>query len=203
MKIWLVLAAIVAVFGVFCLLPLNVRICLAQKGLKVRGNVGFRILGVPFYTLRFSSPKEGSRRDSRKAKGDKAPKRKRQLPPPGRRLELLRVFLEINSWLIGHIKCQRFFWKTRLSLGDAAATGIGGGLLWSFKGYLFSLLKRKMAAEECHTEILVTPVFNGETTATDFDCIFRLQTGYIIIAGLRLILMVLMFNLVLKGAKTA
>lgn len=203
MKILLIFAAIVAILVGFCLLPLSVRICLTQKGLQVKGKIRFRIMGIAFYTFRFCSSKEDRKRDSLKPKETKAPKRKGQLPPPGRLLEFLRIFLGINSWLIGHIQCQRFFWKTQLSLGDAAATGIGGGLLWSVKGYLFSLLKRKMETEECHAEILVTSVFNGEITATDFDCIFRLQTGYIIIAGLRLFFLALMFNLVLKGAKTA
>lgn len=192
MKFLFVAAAImVTVFGV-CLLPLKVNISFDQQGLSFKGKIAVKLFGLLGPTLVFPSDSqpEGHRQ-------------KLHLFPVERPLDFVRAALPINLWLVQHIKCHHFCWKTRFSLGDAAATGIGSGLLWSLKGYLLSLFQRTVDAKECDPEILVTPVFNGETMTTEFNCIFNLRTGYIIIAGLRLLVLAIMFNLVLKGAKAA
>lgn len=186
MELLIVLGIIFGVLAAFCCLPIKIRIYLIQDGFNVHGKIVFSLLGFLNYTLKIPhiSPK-------RKSYG---------LPPLGRILPFVKIFLEINFWLFEHIKFNRFIWKTKLGFGDAAATGIGGGILWGIKGFIFSLLQKNYS-QNCRTEISVIPVFDGERISTEFDCIFNLPIGYIIIASMRLLLLWITFNLSSKGAK--
>lgn len=201
MKVLTVTGIILALFFGLCILRLKIRICILQEGTIIKGKIVLRILGFLGWTFKIpqktGKQKEPQRQEEDKSKG----KVLEQLPPPGKMLDFGKTFLQINVWLIEHIKCTRFIWKTRLGIGDAAATGIGGGLLWGIKGFLLSILKRTVDSEACMTEIDVTPVFNSEAIRTEFDCIFSLRTGYIIIACFRLLLLGIMYKLVSKGVR--
>lgn len=188
MKVFTVLGTILAALLGLCFFNLKIRICLLQEDTTISGKVVLRILNFLGWTFKFPS------RISK-------PKPPNKLPSPGRILDFSRTFLQINIWLIKHIKCTRFIWKTKLGVGDAAATGIGSGLLWSIKGFLLGLLKRTVDWEDCKVEIDVIPIFNGKAMKTEFDCIFYLRTGYIIIACVRLLVLCIIFNLVPKGVK--
>lgn len=207
MKVLTVIGVILALLIGLGLLRLKIRICFVQEGTGFSGEVILRILGFLGYTFKLDGGDLPARkidapgihgRESNRRSG-KPPQR---LPPLGRLLDFARSFLQINFWLIEHIKCTRFIWKTKLGLGDAAATGIGGGVLWGIKGLLLSILKKSVDWKKCKTEIDVTPVFDREALATQFDCIFSLRTGYIIIACCRLLILAIMFKLVLKGANS-
>ena len=201
MKVLTAASIIVAGLIGLCFLRLKISIYLIQEGTRAQGKIVFRILGILGYTVRI--PPEGTKeKSSKKLKGDK-PKKKhfKNLPSSGKLLDFAKTFLQINLWLIEHINCTRFIWRTKLGFGDAAVTGLGGGLLWSLKGFLLSLLMRAVNSETCKAEIMVTPVFDRETIGTEFDCIFNLRMGYIIIASIRLLVLGIMFNLVLKGVR--
>lgn len=201
MKVLFVTGITLAVLFGLCLLPLKIRIYLLQEGTSIKGKLVLRILGFLGWTFKFSPGKAKQQEHENTRIERKKRKVRNNLPPPGRLLDFGRVFVQINIWLIEHIKCTRFIWKTSLGIGDAAATGIGGGFLWAVKGILLCIMKKTVSGENCKIEIDVTPVFDRETIKTEFDCIFHLRTGYIIIACIRLFVLGFVFNLVPKGEK--
>lgn len=186
-----IIAALLAVFLLVSMLPVSIRLFFIQEGTSVRGKIVFRILGVFGYTIQVPArPKKISLNVPQSA-----------IPTSSKMFDFVREFLRINIWLVRHITCKRFVWKTKVGFGDAAATGIGGGLLWSIKGVIFSLLQKNVASLSGETEIVITPVFDQETISTRIDCILKLRVGYIIIACIRLLLLVFIFNIVLKGVR--
>jgi len=202
MKLLVVAGIILGVFLGLCLLRLKIRIHLLQEGAVLRGKIVFRILGFLGWTFRI--PQKNAEQEVPIYKNELTSKKsqvEKQFPPWRSMLDFGKTFLQINLWLIEHIKCTRFVWKTKLGTGDAAVTGLGGGLLWGIKGFLLSLLQRTVDWQDCKTEIEVIPVFDGETIKSEVDCIFSLRTGYIIIACFRLLLLGIMFKLVSKGVR--
>ena len=199
MKPQIIIPVIIMAFALLCLLPLKFRLYFIQEGTSVRGKIIFRLLGFLRYTVKFPTvSKEKTVRDDA---GTKGLKKFQKLPPANRTLDFVKDFFRINLWLIRHITCIRFFWKTELGFGDAAATGIGSGILWSLKGILFSFLQKNINSDDCDTDIDITPVFDQETIRIELDCIFKLRTGYIIIAVIRLLVLAFMFKLVSKGVR--
>lgn len=198
---WLIVILVILFILIgLCFLRLKVRIVFVQEGSKFDGKIVLRILGILGYTIKIPKTKDKVRG---KLKSRKLLRKGKEIKVPAisRLLGFAKTFFQINIWLIKHINCSRFTWKTRVGLGDAAVTGISGGMLWSIKGIIYSYLQKTLYSRTCTADINVTPVFNEETISTELDCIFNLRMGYIIIACIRLLILAVMIFLVLKGVK--
>ena len=156
--------------------------------------------GVRFSTAWEHTPgPEGGRKVKEEIPVPKLPER---LPPLRRIVSIVLQVVRINSWLFGKINCTRFSWKTRLACGDAALTGIGGGLLWGLKGWMMGNIHRNVNMLDTRAEINVFPEFEGQGLVTEFHCIFNLRVGYIIIAGIRFLFVGIITYILMRGART-
>jgi len=203
---WFTILLGVLLLGVgICLLRLNIHVLFVKDGSDDGLSLTFKTLWILRYTKRFPLDGEeaGKKRPDKKRKKELQQKKlkDKKIPPVNRLISVARSFLRINGWLIRHIKCTRFFWKTRIGFEDAAQAGLSSGALWGIKGIVLSFLHRTVDSENCKTEIDVTPVFCRQEFETRVDCIFNLRVGYIIIAGIRLVLLGIVSYLVLKGVR--
>lgn len=92
--------------------------------------------------------------------------------------------------------CRAFTWKTKIGLGDAAATALVAGLLWCIKGGVMTFLGPYIHFHRA-PELEVIPDFYQTDVAIRLHCIFRVNVGHIIIVGIRNLAKVGL----LKGAK--
>ncbi len=92
-----------------------------------------------------------------------------------------KIFIYINRRIV----FDKIAWATEVGTGDAANTAIVTGSFWLFKSNLFSLLKKQVNLKDL--TVNVVPYYEGEKFNTSFHCIFTLKTGYIIIAGLKIL----------------
>lgn len=109
--------------------------------------------------------------------------------------ELKQILSKINyqyqrywpffKYLFCHTHCRRLYWRTQIGFADAAMTGWVTGLLWTLKpiivGKLFSIV---LPAQR--PVIMVQPDFNQAQFAIDFDCIFEVRLGHIMVTGIKL-----------------
>lgn len=85
------------------------------------------------------------------------------------------------------IRCHRLSWKTMIGLGDPAYTGIVTGTIWGLKGCAYRVFRSNIGAMLKPPEFSVVPCFNDTCLKLDFNCIFDMRIGHIIIAGLQII----------------
>lgn len=91
-----------------------------------------------------------------------------------------RRYLPAFKYLLSRTKCLKFHWRTSLGLADAAVTGWVTGSLWVVKplllGKVFSLVTPVR-----RPVMMVRPEFSGKHLTIDFDCIFEVRIGYIMV----------------------
>ncbi|NLK01149.1 MAG: DUF2953 domain-containing protein [Clostridia bacterium] len=125
-----------------------------------------------------------------------------KVPDLQRLYSIVLQSLQINTWLYRHIICKKFVWVSRFGLGDASYTGLGVGLIWTVKGWTFNNLVRNVRTVFVDTpKIDVQPNYQREEIETQFDCIFTLAMGHIIIAALRFVSLAAVSSFALKGVK--
>ncbi|MHB8172584.1 MAG: DUF2953 domain-containing protein [Thermincolia bacterium] len=100
----------------------------------------------------------------------------------------LRRFRPAITYFVRHLWMRQFKWRTRLGLGDAAGTGVGIGALWGIKGVIYTRLRNNTSPTGVRPQVQVIPSFHQPAFATDFDCIFAIRTGHIIITGINFLL---------------
>lgn len=106
-----------------------------------------------------------------------------------------KLYRRIVCRLVNSLTCERLNWKTTFGSDDAAVTGLMAGALWTAKGTLVTILRRRFSFI-APPEISVIPVFGQNHFQVDFQCIFSLRLGKIISATTILV------NLSGKGAAT-
>ncbi|MDA8235520.1 MAG: DUF2953 domain-containing protein [Clostridia bacterium] len=99
-------------------------------------------------------------------------------------IKVLRRFQPAINYFVRHLWMRQFKWRTRLGLGDAAGTGVGIGALWGIKGVIYTRLRNNTSPTGVRPQVQVIPSFHQPGFATDFDCIFAIRTGHIIITGI-------------------
>jgi hypothetical protein len=104
--------------------------------------------------------------------------------------------LEIRRWFYRGIHCKHLRWIMEVGFNDAAFTGIAVGGLWGFMGYYIGKLHDNITFQVAKPQIAVYPSFNQSLFRVDFDCIFTLKIGHIIIAGFKVLKIV---KVVLRG----
>lgn len=85
------------------------------------------------------------------------------------------------------IRCHRLSWTTIVGLGDPAYTGIVTGTVWGIKGYVYRVFRSNIGSMLRPPEFSVVPCFDDTCFKLDFNCIFDMRIGHIIIAGLQII----------------
>ncbi len=76
----------------------------------------------------------------------------------------------------------KFTWVTRFGTGNPVSTATVYGVLWGVKSSLLSYLHRKTKFV-VRPDIQIIPDFQNSRLDLNFDCIFRVKLGYIIIAA--------------------
>ncbi|HBF36191.1 MAG TPA: hypothetical protein DDW50_02600 [Firmicutes bacterium] len=105
-------------------------------------------------------------------------------------MTMLTYFLpaKYHRWLFvvedlehrGHF--TKFTWITRIGTGNPVSTATIYGVLWGVKSSLLSYLYRKEKLVGT-PDIQVIPDFQTTRLDLNFDCIFKVKLGYIIIAA--------------------
>lgn len=85
------------------------------------------------------------------------------------------------------IRCHRLTCTTMIGLGDPAYTGMVSGTVWTLKGYVYRAFRNNVGDMLKQPEFSVIPCFNDTCLKLDFNCIFDMRIGHIIIAGLQII----------------
>ena len=73
-------------------------------------------------------------------------------------------------------------WITVFGFEDASITGIANGVLWSIKNTIIGLLVNNRNAKNIYINIV--PNFEEKKFETDFNCIIKIKTVYIIVISL-------------------
>lgn len=80
---------------------------------------------------------------------------------------------------------SRFNWGTVVGSNDAALTGIVAGALWGIKETLIRSLLGGYRFGPDEPRVVILPRFKVPGWETMLDCIFAVQVGYIILAGVK------------------
>ncbi len=105
-------------------------------------------------------------------------------------MTLLTYFLpaQYHRWLFVVEDLERrgrftkFTWITRFGTGNPVSTATIYGVLWGAKSSLLGYLHRKIKFD-LRPDIQVIPDFQNLRLDLNFDCIFRVKLGYIIVAA--------------------
>lgn len=84
------------------------------------------------------------------------------------------------------IKVKKFSWSSHIGTGDAAATGILAGQVWSVKGIATGLVSHYMRIVG-QPQLEVHPVFQGTAAATHFECAVSFRSGRVIVTAIKLL----------------
>ncbi|SCY99123.1 DUF2953 domain-containing protein [Alkaliphilus peptidifermentans] len=104
-------------------------------------------------------------------------------------MHLYEKYKIINKYIMEKLVIDQFMWVTEVGVEDAAITAIATGTLWMLKSNIFNLINRKVSLEDFNINVL--PVYGIDKFETSLDCIIRLKIGYIIIAGIKMIKIIL------------
>ena len=97
----------------------------------------------------------------------------------------------INKDLLNRVACLKLQWETDFGFKDASITGITAGTLWAAKSLLVKQISRSIKMGHRVIKFNVTPNYAKPGLSVDFDCILRVRLGYIIIAGVRVLKLIM------------
>ncbi|MDK2820212.1 MAG: hypothetical protein PWP31_177 [Clostridia bacterium] len=114
---------------------------------------------------------------------------------PARFLKLILSFLKkaggIWRRFLARGTCQRFNLDLTFGTSEPATTAILYGSLWQLMALFYRNLLDRTKLNSKGLKLNIKPNFNGEYCQLDFHCIFTYRLGYIISAGLHLILILM------------
>jgi len=102
----------------------------------------------------------------------------------GREYLRLYRFGGVSRRFFKGIRCRHLYWVTEVGFTDPAVTGMAVGTLWACIYYVISRFYRNVTVVAPTQQVTVVPNFRQPVLRLDFDCIFSLRIGHIIIAGL-------------------
>lgn len=85
----------------------------------------------------------------------------------------------------GGVKLTHLRWITEFGSDDPAETGLTTGCLWALKGWIWANLRRSVMVNVRRPVFIVRPMFQSPRFNLDFDCIFKVRLGHIIITGIK------------------
>ncbi len=112
--------------------------------------------------------------------------------------------VSINKKFLKHVYCKKFYWRTEFGFDDASLTGFTAGMLWAVKSIVYRVLSININMNPDKDRLRVVPNFEQPGLRLDFDCILAVRLGHIIIAGLRILALVIPFvfkTVQLKGVR--
>lgn len=107
--------------------------------------------------------------------------------------ELIKNTFGISRWLketLSHVRCVNLHWHTQIGAGDAMETATLTGLAWTLKGSLIGYLSNQIKLRT-QPRLYILPLYNQTKWRTELNCIFKIRTGYAMIAGLLLLVRIL------------
>lgn len=99
---------------------------------------------------------------------------------------LYRNYSNIISYIMNKIIINKVEWETQVGLDDAASTAVITGALWGIKSSILLFFKNKFQLSNIYLD--VTPYYISKKFAMTFNCIVTLKIGYIINAGIKVLL---------------
>lgn len=108
-------------------------------------------------------------------------------------MALIKNTFGISRWLqetFSHVRCVNLHWHTQIGAGDAMETATLTGLAWTLKGSLIGYLSNHIKLKT-QPRLYILPMYNQTKWRTELNCIFKLRTGYAMIAGLLLLVRIL------------
>lgn len=98
---------------------------------------------------------------------------------------LLPIYRMVNSFfhrICRPIKIKKLFLYTEIGLEDAAQTAIAVGLIWGWKGFIYSRLAHLFNTQGAENCLNVVPNYQQPGyVRIDYSCIFEFRLGHIII----------------------
>jgi len=205
MGVWKYIIAIGALFGLLALITVEIRVNYRRIGKDdlfvihistFRRMVGFKMeMSSLHFINNWLKPMVHLAVELESSGGKTLLKKRRTVDPQD--IEWLRVprlvrlagrvynrFRPAITYFIRHLRINQFKWRTRFGLDNAAQTGLGIGTLWGLKGLVYARLKNNTLKTGVKPQVQVIPSFHQSAFATDFDCIFAIRTGHIIITGI-------------------
>lgn len=80
------------------------------------------------------------------------------------------------------IKVKRLYLYTEIGLEDAAETALAVGIIWGWKGFIYTRLTELFNTQESENRLAVVPNFQQPGyVRLDYSCIFEFRLGHIII----------------------
>lgn len=95
------------------------------------------------------------------------------------------------NYILSKTNIKYLNWETKIGLDDAAFTAIAAGIIWTLKSNVLSFISSKIVPKSIN--LYVTPSYSKTIFEMNFDCIIRMKIANIIIAGAK-ILAVLMHS---------
>ncbi len=119
-------------------------------------------------------------------------KKKIRVPGPAKMVKMLINYVRLAKkyspavmYLLHRVHLHRFRWRTEIGTGDPAHTGFLTGAAWGVKGFLLNNACRLLSPDGARPLVAVSPNFERVGFSTALDCIFEVRFGYIILTGLR------------------
>ncbi len=95
-------------------------------------------------------------------------------------------FHHILRHFLKKIHITKVEWHTIMGVGDAAATGMLTGALWSIKGSVIGIFSHYFRLLD-NPNMSVQPQFQMAVSQTSFKCMLHFRIGHAIIAGIKLL----------------
>jgi len=102
----------------------------------------------------------------------------------------MKNFKKFFADTLRHVHIVELRWDTRFGVGDAAETGMTGGVIWGLKSTVIGIASRWVTFER-RPAVQVTPVFNQPTFRTDVVVRIRMKVFRLFAIGAMLVFRVL------------
>ncbi|MBS4176035.1 DUF2953 domain-containing protein [Lederbergia citrea] len=102
-----------------------------------------------------------------------------------RKYEETKPFRKIIFSFLRKIHIRKFEWNTVIGMGDAAASAIAAGAVWSIKGAVLALLRSNLLFKKSPS-VTVIPHFQQLTGEMSLRCMATLRAGNAMKAGYKL-----------------
>ena len=98
-------------------------------------------------------------------------------------IKKIRKLLSIQKMLLRSTIMEEFKWHTEIGLKDAARASILYGIIWGTKNFILFNIRCNSQVKFAYPDYRVTINYLKEVFHVEFNCIFTVRTGHIILAG--------------------
>ncbi|MEQ6377811.1 DUF2953 domain-containing protein [Bacillaceae bacterium S4-13-56] len=101
-------------------------------------------------------------------------------------LKHISSFSKIIKKFLSKVNVEKLDWESKIGLGDAAATGMGSGVLWTIKGWFIGWISHNMRLK-VKPDLQIAPHFQHQFAYTNITCILSFRIGQAILVLLTLL----------------